>query len=140
MGICCITVPVLLETTTEASQLFLQWTTLYGYGHQALPALAVGTSATYALACANRRRAKKSWKMLALAGLTTFSMIPFTWIFMVPTNSELFRLQEVSRKEPMVMGIVGAAELVKLWSTLHFVRSLFPLVGTLMGTIGSFWE
>lgn len=57
---------------------------------------------------------------------------------MVPTNNELFRLEEVSKVEPLVKGIVEAKEMVVKWSWLHFIRSLLPLAGAVIGAIGTF--
>jgi Domain of unknown function (DUF1772) len=67
-------------------------------------------------------------------------MLPFTWFVMVPTNNELFRLEVASKVEPLVMGILGAKELVVKWSWLHFTRSLMPLAGAVLGTVGTFWN
>ena len=137
MSLSLMAVPVLLDTTTQAPQLFHQWARMYHYGHQVLPTMAVGTFLLYSYASLKKRSAKKRWGVFALAGLTTMSMLPFTWIFMVPTNNELFRLEAVSKAEPLAKGIVEAKELVVKWSWLHFTRSLLPLTGAIMGTVGT---
>lgn len=138
MSLSLMAIPVLLDTTTQAPQLFHQWVRMYHYGHQVLPTLAVGTFLLYSYTSVKRRNARKSWGVSALAGVTTLSMLPFTWIFMVPTNNELFRLEGMSKAEPLVKGIVEAKELVVRWSWLHFTRSLLPLAGAVMGTVRSF--
>lgn len=138
MSLSLMAVPVLLDTTSQAPQLFHQWARMYHYGHQVLPTLAVGTFLLYSYTSVKKRRTKQSWATFALAGITTLSMVPFTWIFMVPTNNELFRLERVSKAEPMVKGIAEAKELVVKWSWLHLTRSLFPLMGAVMGTLGTF--
>ncbi|KAK4168183.1 hypothetical protein QBC43DRAFT_115655 [Cladorrhinum sp. PSN259] len=138
-------VPVFLDTTPEAPLLFTQWARMYHYGHQVLPTMAVGTLLLYAYTAVKRRggssqnpkQAKRSWGPIALAGLTTVVMIPFTWIFMVPTNNELFRLELVSRAEPAVKGLAEAKELVVKWAWLHLARSLFPLAGAVVGTVSA---
>ena len=56
---------------------------------------------------------------------------------MVPTNNELYRLEAASKTEPMVRGIVEAKDLVVTWSWSHSIRSLLPLAGAIMGTIGT---
>lgn len=140
MSLSLMAVPVLLETTTEAPQLLFQWVRMYHYGHQVLPTMAVGTFLLYSYTCIKRSRAKKPWAVFALAGVTTISMLPFTWFVMVPTNNELFRLEVASKVEPLVMGILGAKELVVKWSWLHFTRSLMPLAGAVLGTVGTFWN
>lgn len=138
MSLSLMAVPVLLDTTTQAPQLFHQWARMYHYGHQVLPTMAIGTFLLYAYASAKKRSAKKSWSIFALAGVTTMSILPFTWIFMVPTNNELFRLEEVSKVEPLVKGIVEAKELVVKWTWLHTTRSLLPLTGAAIGALGTF--
>jgi hypothetical protein len=140
MSLSLMAVPVLLETTTEAPQLFFQWVRMYHYGHQVLPTMAVGIFLLYSYTCTKRGRAKMPWAVFALAGVTTISMLPFTWFVMVPTNNELFRLEAASKVEPLVMGILGAKELVVKWSWLHFTRSLMPLALAVLGTVGTFWN
>ena len=133
-----IAIPVLLETTTQAPQLFHQWVRMYHYGHQALPTMAVGTFLLYSYISIKKRSARKSWGLFALAGVTTLSILPFTLILMVPTNNELHRLEVVSKAEPLVKGIVEAKELVVKWSWLHLTRSMLPLAGAVIGAVGTF--
>lgn len=136
LSISYIAVPVFMDTTTESAHLFYQWVRLYNYGHMTLPALSVLTFALYMYTCHRKREANKPWRIFALAGLATVSMIPFTWIFMVPTNNELFRLREVS-KIASTMSISDAKKLVSHWSWLHSTRSCLPLAGAIIGTIGA---
>lgn len=138
MSLSLIAVPVFLDTTTEAPRLFHQWARMYHYGHQVLPGMAVGTFLLYGYVAAKKRGVKQPWGVFVLAAVATVSMLPFTWIFMVPTNSELFRLEAASKEELSVAGIPEAKELVSRWAWLHFTRSLFPLVGAILGTAGTF--
>jgi hypothetical protein len=140
MSLSLMAVPVLLDTATEAPQLFRQWVRMYHYGHQVLPTLAVGTFLLYSYTGIKKRRAGKPWAIFALAGITTLSMLPFTWIFMVPTNNELFRLETASQAEPLIKSIAEAKELVVEWSWLHLTRSWLPLIGAVLGTAGMFWK
>lgn len=135
MSISLIAVPVFLDTTSDAPLLFRQWARTYHYGHMALPTMAVGTLALYGSAALGRKRSSsKRWGALALAGLTTVAILPFTWLVMVPTNNELFRLD--ATQPPLGLGIAQAKELVTHWAWLHFARSLFPLIGAVMGAFG----
>lgn len=138
MSLSLMAIPVLLDTTIEAAQLFHQWVRMYHYGHQVLPTMSVGTFLLYSYTAIKKRNRNKSWIVFALAGVTTMSMVPFTWAFMVPTNNQLFRLEELSKAEPLVKGIEEAKELVVKWSWLHLTRSLLPLTGAVMGMIGTF--
>jgi hypothetical protein len=139
LSLSLISVPVLLDTTTQAPQLFHQWVRMYHYGHQVLPTMAVGTSLLYAYTASTiKKRQSKSddsskWHVLALAALATVSMVPFTWLVMVPTNNELFRLQRESVVNADVMGFEEARGLVVSWSWMHLTRSLLPLVGAVLG-------
>lgn len=139
MSLSLVAIPVLLDTTTDATQLLDQWTCLYQYGGQFLPPIAICTVLLYLYICKQKRAAKRPWRILALAGITTVSVIPFTLLIMVPTNNELLRLQAASEAEPLVLfQISGAKELVVRWTRLHLTRSLFPLAGAVLGTLGTF--
>lgn len=138
MSLSLMAIPVLLDTTTQAPQLFHQWVRMYHYGHQVLPTMAVGTFLLHSYTSIKKRSARRQWGIFALAGITTLGMLPFTWIAMVPTNNQLFHLEAVSKAEPLVKGIAEAKELVVKWSWLHLTRSLFPLAGAVMGTVGTF--
>ena len=135
MSLSLMAVPVLLDTTTQSALLFRQWVRMYHYGHQALPTLAVSTFALYLYTAFRRTRSKtqQPWGIFVTAGVVTLSMLPFTWIFMLATNNELFRLERVARSDPQVMGIDEAKGLVRHWSRLHFMRSLLPLAGAVIG-------
>ncbi|THC93446.1 hypothetical protein EYZ11_007065 [Aspergillus tanneri] len=128
-------VPVFLDTTTVPGQLFHQWVRLYHYGHQVLPTLAVVTFSLYGYSAWRRRKAKKSWGALVLAGLTTVAMLPFTWLVMVPTNNILFALEASSRASGAVATMEEARALVTKWCWMHLARSLFPLAGAVIGMV-----
>lgn len=138
MSLSVFAVPVLLDTTTEAPQLFFQWVRMYHYGHMALPTMAVGTFALYTFTALKKRSAKQPWLRWLVPGVTTAAIIPFTLLVMVPTNNALFRLQKESLVEPMVMGITEAKELVVKWSWMHLTRSLMPLAGAILGAMWTF--
>ncbi|OTA56066.1 DUF1772-domain-containing protein [Hypoxylon sp. EC38] len=131
-----IAVPVFLDTTEHMPLLFRQWARMYHYGHQVLPIMSVSTLALYGYVATKRRGARKPWSTCVLAGLTTVCMLPFTWIVMVPGNNELFRLEAASASETVAMGIDEVKQLVTNWAWLHFMRSLFPLVGAIVGAFG----
>ena len=102
-----------------------------------MPTLAIGTLLLYTYTCIRQRAAKRPWGLFALAGATTISTVPFTWIVMVPTNNELFRLEAVSKADPRGLNLPAVKELVVKWNWLYAVRSLLPLVGAVFGTSGT---
>jgi hypothetical protein len=136
MSISVITVPVLLDTTNDPSHMFRQWACTYHYGLRIFPTMAVATFLLYCYTAIRKRATGRRWRVFAVAGATTILMVPFTWIFMAPTNNTLFRLENES-KVASVANLAEAQELVIKWSWLHVVRSLFPLAGAILGTTGT---
>ena len=74
---------------------------------------------------------KNSFQIYSAAAFLTFGMIPYTMIFMLPTNNKLMA------KAEQVAGAKGAVaaddkeiiELLRKWSFLSGIRSLVPLLG-----------
>jgi hypothetical protein len=133
MGLSLVAVPVLLDTSTQASQLLTQFVQLYQYGHKLMPSLAVATFLLYGYTSIRRRALGKPWLRHVVAGVTTLSIVPFTWIVMVPTNDRLFLLYAESRTASVVVDLGLVQALLIRWARLHIVRSLFPLAGALVG-------
>ncbi|KAK2024181.1 DUF1772-domain-containing protein [Colletotrichum zoysiae] len=133
MSLSLMAVPVLLDTADTSTQLFYQFVRLYHYGHRVLPGLSLATLALYTSGWAMSRGAGRPWAVYALAGAVTVAMIPFTWVFMVPTNNTLFDLHARSQSAVIVAGIDEAKDLLKRWGLLHLARCLFPLTGAVIG-------
>lgn len=136
-----VVVPVMLDTNSDSTHLLRQWVRLYHYGHIYMPAVCVGTCGLYAYTAWTTRRAMKGrqrgeWAQYAWAGLTTFAMVPFTWLVMTPTNNTLFRLEALAGGAASVAGLEIVQQLVVRWGWLHLARSAFPLLGALLGLIG----
>ena len=141
MSVSLMAVPVLLETTTDPTQLVRQWARTYHYGHQIAPTLAVTTFLLYAYTTVSKRAAARRWAVFTAAGVTSIAMVPFTWIVMSPTNNKLFALEAGAGSKIMAAATFGeAVQLVNRWSTLHLVRSLFPLAGSVIGLTGTLGE
>jgi anthrone oxygenase-like protein len=132
MSLSLVAVPVILDTNTQASHLLVQFVRLYHYGHQLMPSLAVATFLLYGYTAIKNRSTGGPWKIQLLAGLTTLTMVPFTWIAMTPTNNSLFELHEQSKATEAVE-LRRVQRLLIRWGVLHVVRSLFPLGGAILG-------
>jgi len=132
MSVSLIAVPVMLDTTKESPQLYHQWAQMYHLGFQLFPGMAVTTLVLYGYIVMKKRAAKRPWAIFAVAGAVTVAMLPFTWIFMAPTNNVLFDL-EAKSKSAVVTGIVEAQSLLRKWRLLHIARSIFPLAGAVIG-------
>ncbi len=137
-GLSLIAIPVLVDINSDPAHLVRQWARLYGYGIQYMPAGAIGTTALYAYAASTKARSSQPWQTYALAAAATMTIVPFTWFVMAPTNNVLFGLNELAGG---AKGLVHVHELIAKWQWLHFVRSLFPLIGAVAGlraTLGEF--
>jgi len=141
MGLSIIVIPVFLETDIDPNptHLLRQWVRLYHYGHLYLPAVCIATCGLYGYtALSKRASSRKQWLMYTVAGATTITMIPFTWYMMAPTNNTLFRLEAeaTASASASVADLSAVEELVVRWAWLHVVRSMFPLVGAILGLTG----
>lgn len=130
-----VAVPVFLDTTKTAGELYIQWARTYHYGHLALPALSVGTFLLYSHVAALKARAGRRWRSSLLAGVVTMAMVPFTWVVMTPTNNRLFGLEAAAKAGVLSSGLEEAQGLVTKWASMHLARSFFPLAGAVMGSM-----
>jgi hypothetical protein len=55
-----------------------------------MPALCVGTFGLYQYTALHNYRNNGNWLLYAVAGAITIAMVPFSWVFMLPTNNVLF--------------------------------------------------
>lgn len=136
MNLSMLVIPVLFDTTTQPFQLVNQWVRMYHYGHHLYPGMAITTCLLYGYAAFSKHAAGRHWRVFVVAAATTLSMLPFTWIFMTRTNNALFRAQMQS-EAGRVASWDEAQELVTTWGRLHFVRSLLPLTGAVLGLLGN---
>lgn len=136
MSLSAVTIPVIIGTNTEPYQLLRQWALTYHIGSRLAPAAALGTTSLYALAAWQRHTVNRSWKIFALAGVSTMMIVPFTIFFMVPTNDTLFALEKGSQRAAAA-SLEHAKNIVARWNKLHVVRSCLPLLGALLGLAGT---
>ncbi|KAI9681074.1 MAG: hypothetical protein M1822_007148 [Bathelium mastoideum] len=136
-----VVVPVLLETNSTPSPLLRQWVRLYHYGHIYMPAACVATCGLYGYAALCKRTAnRKQWLIYAASGAMTSAMVPFTWAAMAPTNNVLFRLEVSATSSTSAADLRAVQELLVKWAGLHIVRSVFPLLGAILGLAGILQE
>lgn len=131
MGISAVTVPAILDTSTISSDLLRQWARIYYYGHIIMPTIGVSVTSIYAFVALRKDFLKRGpFSIYGMAGATTITMVSFTWFVMAPTNNKLFQLLDTSKVELDVV-----QNLIVKWACLHVIRSLFPLVGSLLGLV-----
>lgn len=132
MSLSLVAVPVFIDTDTQSSHLLAHFVRLYHYGHRLMPSLAVGTFALYATSSYKAHAVDDIWLKPLIPGVITLLLVPFTWIIMTPTNYALFDLYNQGKAEKKV-DIGQVRRLVVKWKWLHIVRSLFPLLGAVLG-------
>jgi hypothetical protein len=135
IGLCLMTVPMLLDTAVEPTQLLHQWARVYYYGVRTMPPMAITTFVLYGYTILKKRAERRPWLVYAVASLVTVGMIPFTWYVLAPTNNTLFRL-EAQAASGNVVSLETVLELVIRWNKLHMLRSMFPLAGVFIGLSG----
>ncbi|KAJ5242265.1 uncharacterized protein N7469_000592 [Penicillium citrinum] len=131
-----VVIPVFLDTDTDSAHLLRQWVRVYHYGHIYMPTLCVGTFGLYQYTALHKYRKNGDWLLYAVAGATTIAMVPFTWIFMAPTNNVLFGLDKSATTSTLVENFASVQNIVVKWSWLHDFRCIFPFVGVLLGFRG----
>lgn len=136
IGLSLMTIPLFLDTNTQSAHMLTQWVRLYHYGHLLLPSMAIATSLIHGYTATGKRASGQPWIVYAVAGAVTVSMVPFTLLVMAPTNNTLFRLEDESRFGVAVTTLDHVRELVGRWGRMHLVRSMFPLVGAVIGFRG----
>ncbi|KAJ5126811.1 hypothetical protein N7448_007590 [Penicillium atrosanguineum] len=140
-----VTVPILLAQSEDglSTGTMLQiWHRLYKCGHSQNPKLAVVSSSAFAYLawCASRTPGDRVSMFLfgAAASLVT-GIVPFTLLFMLPTNHSI--LAKVAEAEMSPNASVQKPEhntskqLLAHWATLTGLRGLLPLVGGIVGLL-----
>ena len=143
MSLSTVVILVFLDTDTESTQLLRHWAHLYRYGGLYMPAVSVAATGLYGYGALGKRTSnRKQWIIYAAAGATTITMVPFTLLMMAPTNKTLLRLEALASASATAsaVGLSRVQKLVMRWAWLHAVRSVFPLMGGILGLAGVLQE
>jgi hypothetical protein len=123
-----------------------QWKYVYNYGHdQNIPLICTASAClAYSTWSAARGVAlgairEGSSLLWAASMVSTLSIIPFTIIFMVPTNNRLHELADeaIRTKDNAAASAGEVGRLIKKWTRLNGIRSLLPLVGGIVAFFAS---
>lgn len=99
-----------------------------------MPKVAVTIALTYAYAAYDTRSRGGSWTGFLAAGGLVVSIVPFTLLFMAPTNTALIN----TVKGSSALSQTQVSELIQKWGFLNFTRSLLPLASAVTGLITLF--
>jgi hypothetical protein len=131
-GISLFTVPGLLAAPVSGALLAQQWETIFNLGKAAAPAIAATSLAAFAYKAYDRSRRNLDWKRYATAGALTLAIVPFTLIFMHPTNQSLL-LVAGGGATAAAVNDDSVRALITKWAGLNLIRSLLPLGGAVIG-------
>ena len=73
-----------------------------------------------------------AWQGLAVAAAGSVSIIPFTWLFLLPVNSTLLTETD-SEQEQTGMSENELKMTVRKWGNINGYRCVLPLVANLIG-------
>jgi hypothetical protein len=124
--------PGLLSTPVPGDLLAQQWRAMFNMGKAAMPAIAVISVASYAYTAYDRSKRHLYWTRYATAAALTVSIIPFTFIFMHPTNQSLLQIAG-GGATAAVVNDDSVRALITKWAGLNLIRSLLPLGGAIVG-------
>lgn len=142
-----VTVPALLLAQSEDGlsdgAILKVWRRLFQRGHAHSPKIALVTSSAFAYLawCASKTTGNRVPMVLfgTAASLVT-GIVPFTILFMRPTNAAL--LVRASEEETSSNSSgrkpeeKSAEQLLTRWATLGGIRGLLPLAGGILGLLG----
>lgn len=131
-------VPATNTPSGPISNMSRQWQEIYFRGHRMGPGLMILSGATLGAATywANQRLARQ---LFGLAAITAVSVIPYTLIFMAPTNNELHRRSYAITKGSRDMKDLDASSTLSLvanWIALNKGRAAISLFATYLGLAG----
>ncbi|KAL1965742.1 hypothetical protein VTN77DRAFT_5242 [Rasamsonia byssochlamydoides] len=146
---------------TPPSQLLNQWLYIYNNGKKTFPYIVTGSALAYLyLAYVLRNRTStssggifsgstlSSCKLYLAAAVATFGAIPYT---LVVVEGTIKRLQALARQDDGGGGGGGEQKgekegkleevprLIARFGQLNLVRSIFPLVGAVVGVVAALW-
>ncbi|KAF4465199.1 hypothetical protein FALBO_7968 [Fusarium albosuccineum] len=105
------------------------WASIFNHGVAIVPKFAGTAAIAYLFAAYDAHQNGRSWKGLVAGAVLTVAIVPYTMVFMTPTNNLLLG----AAQETLAASKEEVARLIGKWSTLNLIRSLFPLAGTVAG-------
>ncbi|CAN8101324.1 unnamed protein product [Discula destructiva] len=130
-----LAIPGLLTPTAPPpapQMLAQQWAGIYSRGKSLGPQTAILAVLGYGYLAYDQGSGGR-WGRFAGAAALTLAIVPFTLMFMAPTNQKLF---DVAAGTAGVVKEGSVEELLVRWKGLNLVRSLWPLAGAVVGLWG----
>ncbi|KAI4246713.1 MAG: hypothetical protein L6R42_009811 [Xanthoria sp. 1 TBL-2021] len=128
-------VPAILVGKSNAFLLASRWHSIFSVGQKVGPALAILGTVSYLFVGRGKYHSKydsRVWKSFVGAAVATMGIIPFTFIFMKPTNDAL-----LAQTAKTTLSETEVRALVEKWASLNLVRSGMLMIGTALGLYGA---
>lgn len=133
MSVSIIVVPSLLAARIPGQALATQWAHLYGLGKAIMPTVTIASVLSYAYLAYERSARGDAWTGFVAAAILSGSIVPYTLLFMMPTNNTLAGVANGSIKS---LGDDSVRQTLLKWGGMNLFRSLLTLGGSVVG----FWS
>lgn len=130
-----LAIPAILGVEAPAQILAKQWAHLFQHGKMVGPVIALTATLGYAYLAWDLRAQGRDWMGYLLAGGLTMGLVPFTLVFLNPTNARLLDIAAGTSAAAKATGNEAIRGTIAKWSGLNLVRAFFPLAGSVVG----FW-
>ncbi|KAI8629688.1 hypothetical protein F5Y19DRAFT_74065 [Xylariaceae sp. FL1651] len=120
-------IPTILNGGASSEVMVRQWRFQFLRGQAIMPGLGALNAVNYWTVAYHCWSQGLEWRGFAVAGVSTFFMIPYTLVFIMPTNTKLLVASESREK---TLSHDSATALLKKWGDLNVVRAVVALVGT----------
>jgi hypothetical protein len=121
-----------------------QWRTIYDIGVNSAPKVALASASAFGYAAYLVSKSNSSPTasfsttnpvfMLSIAAVSTVMIAPFTLLAMLPTNKALdTKLESAENGTTVKSDDDELRSLLKTWAGLNGIRSVFPLLGAVIG-------
>ena len=129
MQISMLAVPGLLAAPIPGQALARQWKAIYDIGKFAGPASSFISILGNSYLAKNRMDQGEEWGGFVSAALLAISIIPYTAMFMLPTNNALMGVANGTIRS---LGDDAVRKTLQRWGALNFGRSLLTLAATIV--------
>ncbi|KAI4230870.1 MAG: hypothetical protein LQ349_005971, partial [Xanthoria aureola] len=134
-SISLLAIPAILVGKSNASLLASQWHSIFSVGQKVGPTLAILGTVNYLYVARGKYGSQydsRVWKSFVGAAVATMGIIPFTFIFLKPTNDVL-----LAQTAKTTLSEREVRALVEKWASLNLVRSGLLVIGTGLGLYGA---
>ncbi|KAI0976722.1 hypothetical protein F4678DRAFT_122276 [Xylaria arbuscula] len=121
-------IPTILSGSAPSEYRVRQWQFQFLRGQAIIPGLGLLNALNYWNVAYHCWSSGVEWRGFAVAGVSTFFMIPYTLTFIMGTNSKLHASTKGEKENELSED--EASSLIKKWGDLNIARAIVPVLGT----------